>query len=127
VRVVPALSKPTRFIAPFVLIAGVLSSSAVAGCTSAAVTFCNDVCDCEGNCSTTSRETCIKTSEDNEKLSNDVGCGGQWGAWSSCIVDRSQCIGGKYTTGGCDTESSKLNQCLNSAKCAFLLDGIHCL
>ena len=127
-RVVPSLFKPTRFIAPIVLIAGVVSSSVVAGCSSAAATFCNDKCDCEQNCSTSSRETCIKTGEDDEKLSNDVGCGGQWGAWSSCINGRSQCIGAKYDTGGCDTEFSKLSQCLNSAKCAFLLDGsIHCL
>ena len=126
-RLIPSLKKPGRFIAHISLVAVALLSWS-SGCSSASATFCNAKCDCEGNCSTNVRDTCIKTGEDDERIAHEVGCGAQANAFTSCENSRSECIGGKYNSDGCSPELSKLTQCLATEGCAFGLDlVIHCL
>jgi hypothetical protein len=112
------------------ILASVAALPALGGCGNAGAAYLNALCNCEG-CSTSTRTTYQQTADDNVEVAAKVGCSAEYSALTTCADDNGVCNGTTYSFGNaCDLETSKLENCLTSAKCALLGApdyAIHCL
>lgn len=102
-----------------ILFAATAVSPALAGCGNAGAAYLEALCDCQG-CSTGTRTGYEQTADDNVEVAGKVGCGADYDALTACAASNGACSGTTYSFGNaCDTEVSRLENCLVSAKCAL--------
>ena len=90
---------------------------ALAGCTSAASSVCQDIANCEAQ-SNDQENACEAAASDLGGEAQDGGCGGQYDAYFGCASGAYDCSGDTPEFPGCASDLANLDSCLQTERAA---------
>lgn len=90
---------------------GVMTMLVAPGCGSPINSVCKAQCDCLG-CNDSALQNCIDQGKAEQKVADNLGCGGLFDDAAACVQKNGVCFPGpQYKVTGCDTQQQKLQNC----------------
>lgn len=93
---------------------GLVVVGALAACGSSYGDYCSKRTTCIGG-NDKDKQACVDEAEAAEKRANDYGCGQQYQDFKTCELAGSSCTMGQWTSGMCDAQNTKVDQCIAGA------------
>ena len=76
--------------------------------------ICDQICECQGGCTDSERETCVEGVREQKFIAINASCGDQFQIYADCVDGAVSCVGSSVAVQGCEQPQTSLETCIGA-------------